>query len=143
MRGVHSHESRCLRGRQLRPLFIPSTLNCVLGPTRRHDTSNPTLQIILRASLAAAIFHQLWKLINSLNNRKRVPVARPVLSASFIFFWHVYFVILVPFSLPFLFLFVCVFLLLSLELRRCSSDLFLSSRPRTGLATTYITGYYG
>ena len=38
-------------------------------------------------------------------------------------------------------LFVCVFLLLSLELGRCSSDLFLSSRPRTGLATTYITGY--
>ena len=39
------------------------------------------------------------------------------------------------------FLFVCVFLLLSLKLGRCSSDLFLSSRPRTGLATTYITGY--
>ena len=36
---------------------------------------------------------------------------------------------------------VCVFLLLSLELGRCSSDLFLSSRPRTGLATTYTTGY--
>ena len=36
---------------------------------------------------------------------------------------------------------LCVFLLLSLELGRCSSDLFLSSRPRTGLATTYITGY--
>ena len=33
---------------------------------------------------------------------------------SFIFFWHVCFVILVPFSLSFLF--VCVFLLLSLEL---------------------------
>ena len=33
------------------------------------------------------------------------------------------------------------FLLLSLELGRCFSDLFLSSRPRTGLATTYITGY--
>ena len=49
--------------------------------------------------------------------------------------------------LLFLFLFPCrfclfvFFLLLSLELRRCSSDLFLSSRPRTGLATTYITGY--
>ena len=57
-----------------------------------------------------------------------------------IFFWHVYFVILVPFSLSFLF--VCVFLLLSLELGRCPSDIFLSSRPRTGLATTYyITGY--
>ena len=40
--------------------------------------------------------------------------------------------------------FFCVFvffLLLSLELGRCSSDLFLSSRPRTGLATTCITGY--
>ena len=34
------------------------------------------------------------------------------------------------------FLCICVFLLLSLELGRCSSDLFLSSRPRTGLATT-------
>ena len=52
------------------------------------------------------------------------------------FSWHVYFVILVPFSSSFLF--VCVFLLLSLELGRCSSDLFLSSRPRTGLGTTYI-----
>ena len=40
------------------------------------------------------------------------------------------------------FLFVCVFfLLLSLELGICSFDLFLSSRPRTGLATTYITEY--
>ena len=39
------------------------------------------------------------------------------------------------------FLCVCVFLLLSLELGRCSSDLFLPSRPRTGLATTYNTGY--
>ena len=58
---------------------------------------------------------------------------------SSIFFWHVYFVILVPFSLSFFF--VCVFFLLSLELGRCSSDFFLSSRPRTGLATTYITGY--
>ena len=59
---------------------------------------------------------------------------------SSIFLWHVYFVIPVPFSLSFLF--VCVLLLLSLELgSRCSSDLFLSSRPRTGLATTYITGY--
>ena len=28
--------------------------------------------------------------------------------------------------------------MLSLELCRCSSDLFLSRRPRTGLATTYI-----
>ena len=29
----------------------------------------------------------------------------------------------------------------TLELGRCSSDLFLSSRPRTGLATTCIIGY--
>ena len=44
----------------------------------------------------------------------------------------------------FLFVVFCVFgffLLFSLELGRCSSDLFLSSRPRTGLATTCITGY--
>ena len=48
------------------------------------------------------------------------------------------FVIPVPFSLSF----VCMcFSLLSLELGRCSSDLFLSSRPRTGLATTCIIGY--
>ena len=42
-----------------------------------------------------------------------------------------------------LFLSLCrlCFSLLSLELGRCSSDLFLSSRPRTGLATTCITGY--
>ena len=44
-------------------------------------------------------------------------------------------------SLSLSFLCVCVFLLLSLELGRYSSDIFLSSRPRTGLATTYITGY--
>ena len=36
---------------------------------------------------------------------------------SSIFFWRLYFAILVPFSLSFLF--VCVFLLLSLELGRC------------------------
>ena len=44
----------------------------------------------------------------------------------------------------FLSLRLCFFLLLSLELGRYSSDLFLYSRPRTGLATTYgvyITGY--
>ena len=48
------------------------------------------------------------------------------------------------YSCSFLFVVFCVFvffLLLSLELGRCSSDLFLSSRPRTGLATTCITGY--
>ena len=36
--------------------------------------------------------------------------------------------------------FLC-FSLLSLELCRCSSDLVLSSRQRTGLATTYNTGH--
>ena len=48
--------------------------------------------------------------------------------------------------LLFLFLSLCrlcvlCFSLLSLELGRCSFDLFLSSRPRTGLATTCIIGY--
>ena len=38
------------------------------------------------------------------------------------------------------FCFVFVFLLF-LELCRGFSDFVLSSRPRTGLATTYITGY--
>ena len=48
----------------------------------------------------------------------------------------------------FLSLFFCLFrfcvvsiFILSLELCRCSSGIFLSSKPRTGLATTYITGY--
>ena len=54
-------------------------------------------------------------------------------------FLALYFAIPIPFYLSFLF--VCVFLLLSLELSRYSSDPFLSSRPRTGLATTYSTGY--
>ena len=36
---------------------------------------------------------------------------------------------------------LCFFLLLSSELGKCSSDPFLSSRPCTGLATTYISGY--
>ena len=52
-----------------------------------------------------------------------------------IFVWHVYLVILVPFFLSFSFCFV-VFFLLSLELCKCSSDFFLPSRLRTGLATT-------
>ena len=34
-----------------------------------------------------------------------------------------------------------VFYFALMELRRCSSDLFMSTRPRTGLATTYSTGY--
>ena len=45
------------------------------------------------------------------------------------------------FLFAFLFCF-CLVCMVSLELCRCSSDIFLSSRPRTGLATTYITGYY-
>ena len=57
---------------------------------------------------------------------------------SSIFFWHVYFVFCYScsFLLSFLFVFVFVFVFC-----RCSSDLFLSNRPRTGLATTYTTGY--
>ena len=40
------------------------------------------------------------------------------------------------------FVFVVVFFFCSRwSFGRCSSDLLLSSRPRTGLATTYITGY--
>ena len=57
---------------------------------------------------------------------------------SFIFLWHVLCVIIAPFFLSFLFYFV---LMLSLELWRCSPDTFLSNRPHTGLATTYITGH--
>ena len=34
----------------------------------------------------------------------------------------------------------CFVFILSLKLCRCSSDIFLSSRPRTVLTTTYITG---
>ena len=48
--------------------------------------------------------------------------------------------VIAPFFLSFLFCFV-MFFLLSLELCRCFCDFFHSSRPRTGLATTYITGY--
>ena len=55
---------------------------------------------------------------------------------------YIFLVCVFCYSCSFLFVvFVCVFLLLSLELGTCSSDLFLSSRPRTGLGTTYITGY--
>ena len=48
--------------------------------------------------------------------------------------------------LSFLSCFVVIFsvFILLLELCRCSSDLFMSSSPRsTGLATTYITTGYG
>ena len=67
------------------------------------------------------------------NSLYRMPLVYLSLTCVFCFF-----VIHVPFSLSF----VCLcFSLLSLELGRCSSDLFLSSRPRTGLATTCIIGY--
>ena len=62
---------------------------------------------------------------------------------SSIFFLHVLYFI-VSFFLSFLSCacFVLFSSSLSLvEVCRCSSDLFLSSRSRTGLATTYITGY--
>ena len=67
------------------------------------------------------------------NSLYRVPffylfLARVLCHCSFLFVVYVFF-------------FCFVFLLSSLELCRCSSDIFLSSRPRTGLATTYITGY--
>ena len=55
-----------------------------------------------------------------------------------IFYWHALRVNCPLILVVFLFCFV---LMLSLELCRCSSDVFLSSRPRTGLATTYIAGY--
>ena len=48
------------------------------------------------------------------------------------FFWHVVCVII---------LFFVLVSMLSFGLCRCSSDFFLSSRPHTGLATTFITGY--
>ena len=69
----------------------------------------------------------------------------PLECPSSIFFLYVLCVI-VPFFLSFLFYFFVLFfvlflIMLSLELCRCPSDIFLSSRPRTGLATTYITGF--
>ena len=44
MKGAHLHECRCLRRRQRRLFFIPSTLSRVLGPASTHGTSNPTPQ---------------------------------------------------------------------------------------------------
>ena len=65
---------------------------------------------------------------------------QPVASGEGVVVIYILYVYVVLSSLSFLF--VYDFLLLSLELGRCSSDLFLSSSPRTGLATTYnITGY--
>ena len=65
----------------------------------------------------------------------RVPFFYLFLACSLCYYSFL-FVVFVLFLFCFCFVFV-----LSLELCRCSSDLFLSSRPRTGLATTYITGY--
>ena len=39
MQEIHPHESRCLRRRQYRLLFILGTLSCALGPASRQDTS--------------------------------------------------------------------------------------------------------
>ena len=59
----------------------------------------------------------------------------------YLFLACVSYFVFVPFFSSFLF-FCCVFLWSRWSfLCRCSSDIFLSSRPRTGLATTYITGY--
>ena len=59
-----------------------------------------------------------------------------------IFFWHMLCAI-VPFFFVVLSSFFVLFFvfMLSLELCRRSSDLFLPSRPCAGLTTTYITGY--
>ena len=60
------------------------------------------------------------------------------------FFLHVLCVIVPFFFVVFcfvLFLFCFHALVGALYYWRCSSDIFLPSRPRTGLATTYITGY--
>ena len=66
-----------------------------------------------------------------------------------IFFWHLLLCVAVVLFCIFVFLFSYIFVLfalflffvfmLSLELCRGSSDLFLSSRPRIGLTTTYYT----
>ena len=61
-------------------------------------------------------------------------------SAFFLYFSGIYMLcVIVSLFLSFLFCFVFVFML-SLELCRCPSDLYLSSRTRTGLATMYIAG---
>ena len=64
------------------------------------------------------------------------------ISASYHFFWHMllYYCYLL-FGVLALFLVFVHYFILPLERCRCPSDLILSSRPRTGLATTYITGY--
>ena len=65
------------------------------------------------------------------NSLYRVPFVYLFLACVFWYSCSFFFVVFVC---------LCFFLLLSLEVGRCSSDLFLSSRPRIGLSTTYITG---
>ena len=71
------------------------------------------------------------------NSLYRVPFFYLFLASVFCF-CSVLFVVSVLFRHVFVFDFD--FALVGALLCRCSSDLFLSSRPRTGLATTYITG---
>ena len=59
-------------------------------------------------------------------------------SALFLSFSGMCFVLLFLYFVVFCRVLVFV---LSLELCKCSSDLFLSNRPRTALTTMYITGY--
>ena len=66
------------------------------------------------------------------NSLYRMPLVYLFLAYVFCYSCSFLFVVFVCFSFFFLF---------SLELGRCFSDLFLSSRPRTRLATTYITEY--
>ena len=75
------------------------------------------------------------------SNGSRLALYQPlsIECPSSVFFCHVYFVF-VPSFLSFLFCFLLCFSL-SLELCRYSLDIFLSSRPRIGLAARYITGY--
>ena len=56
---------------------------------------------------------------------------------SSIFLWHVLNAVVHFFVVFVLFLFSCF----RVELCRCSYDIFLSNKPRTGMVTTYITGY--
>ena len=70
------------------------------------------------------------------NSLYRVPFF--YLFLAYVFFYCSFlFVVSVLFRYLFLF---CFLFLLSLELCRCSSQLFLSSRPRTGLVTTLLLG---
>ena len=66
--------------------------------------------------------------------------AKPSLSIALLLsFSGMCILLLFVFFCRFCFVFMFVFLFLSLKLCRSSSDRFLSSRSRTGLAITYIT----